>query len=54
MTLEEILKEYENGCGVGNEKPSDCPDCLKAAVSAIHYWHDREGGWKKDATAWLN
>jgi len=34
MQIIEILKEYEKGCGSG-EKPSDCPECLDAAVRAI-------------------
>ena len=36
MTVEQILKEYEKGCiNTINGKPSDCPDCLDAAIRAI-------------------
>jgi len=49
MTLEEILKEYEKGCGnTLNGKPSDCPECLAAAVFAIKFWYNKEGGWNNE------
>ena len=42
MTLEDILKEYERGCSnTINRKPSDCPECLAAAVRAIRLWCKR-------------
>lgn len=34
MEIAEILREYEKGCSNG-EKPSDCPECLEAAIAAI-------------------
>lgn len=47
MTLEEILKEYEKGCSnTIDGKPSDCTDCLAAAVSAIKFWYKKEHGWE--------
>lgn len=49
MTLEEIFKEYEKGCSCAEEKPSDCTECLDAAVSAVKYWMGKEGGWSPEA-----
>ena len=43
MTFEEILKEYEKGCSntIGG-KPSDCKECLDAAVRALKFWAKAE------------
>lgn len=44
MTLEEIFKEYEKGCSntcLGG-KPSDCNECLEAAVRAVNRYQDAE------------
>lgn len=44
MTLEEIFKEYEKGCGNTclDGKPSDCKECLDAAVRAVNRYHAAE------------
>ena len=44
MTLEEIFKEYEKGCGNTclDGKPSDCKECLDAAVRAVNRYHADE------------
>lgn len=42
MSPEEILKEYEKGCSCAERKPSDCRDCLNAAVRAIDAYKSTE------------
>lgn len=44
MTLEEIFTEYEKGCGNTclDGKPSDCNECLEAAVRAVNRYQDAE------------
>lgn len=49
MTLEEIFMKYEKGCGCSGANPSDCKECLDAAVSAVKYWMGKDGGWTPNA-----